>query len=305
MKRVALLLLIFMLLASCGQAAAPETTTVKTTTEAPTTTEPETPTEVPFVPTSGESNGVKWRTLNLMDGANAELKAWLKDISYYEEKTEHKLSDTKTLVEHLDGEGESEIWLRDEVTKKEILLLDDDVDEWESISVYAVLDERYFLYGRFRLEYTVGFGIYDTEELRDIPIDNTAYMYVVYLRDNYIYMTEWGAGAEYGITPFLWAYDWTALKRGEPLNAQDLLAGFAGPEAMEMDICRLFEGERYYIVTEEDKLRVYDLAQRKIIAMIPKPDLYAASLDERNGTVYYYQRDGSRISNYALEITLP
>jgi len=69
MKRFAVLLLALLLLTACGRAVPEAITTA--TTQAPTTSEPETTTEevttIPALPSSGESNGVQWRTLDLMD----------------------------------------------------------------------------------------------------------------------------------------------------------------------------------------------------------------------------------------------
>jgi len=58
----AIFLALALLLASCGQAAVVPTKP-ETATERELTTEPA-PTEPPFVHTSGESNGVGWRTLD-------------------------------------------------------------------------------------------------------------------------------------------------------------------------------------------------------------------------------------------------
>ena len=161
MRRLALLLLACLLLSACGRAAPepiPETTTViETTIEVETT-------EVLFVPISGESDGVRWRVLDLDDETNLELRAWLEENGTSREndkERKYKLSDTKTVFERRQIEGPNDIFLRDKTTGKEALLIEGDKGkedplDWYNPFISEVLDERYFVYEASGYEWPAG-----------------------------------------------------------------------------------------------------------------------------------------------------
>ena len=128
MKRLCLLAfaLLFLLFA-CGRAepeiAAPTTTEEESLTEAETTAEE--PTTV-FVPMSGESNGVTWRTLDL--GTEQALKEFLK---IYEERQQTnwrnsygigRLDETHSLDREYDDDCLTGIWVLNHATQQKISL---------------------------------------------------------------------------------------------------------------------------------------------------------------------------------------
>ena len=187
MKRIALLVLALgLLLSACGQIA-PEPTTAATMqvpipTEIITTTEAET-TTIPFVPASGESDGVQWRTLDVNSDEGREAAQWLAE--QWEEymrgsQPDLSMGKDKTIVAE-----SGNLILRDKKTGKKTVLLErtylgeattpeeawmDEVP-WKYPCFIKAIDDRYFVYCWSYWEGSGQPGIYDTKNMRTIPID--------------------------------------------------------------------------------------------------------------------------------------
>ncbi|MCL1951268.1 MAG: hypothetical protein FWF60_00420 [Oscillospiraceae bacterium] len=311
MRRIAPLLLALLLLPACGRAMPepPATTTaeIESTTEAETTTEPK-PTEAPFVPASGESNGVRWRTLDLEDAANAEVKEELLQLLY--EKTEHQLGTDKKII--LEKPTYQLVMVEDNGKRTVLLPRRGSEDYGGTVASFiAALDDRYFLFCRGSVDDLCGFGIYDTKELREIPLEIAQEMWgCLGARGNLLYFTDFEQYGCYKGRKHLWVYDWQAIVCGEPANAVDLLAGFAGPDANQIAACRLTDDARYFFVPEEEGLRIYDLAAKKLLTTLLSAeyagnDFHPYYLHEWNNTIYWFDYNEYYNNNYALEITLP
>jgi len=334
MKRIAVLALALLVLPACGRVGSvsettAETTTVITTTSAiETTTQEETTTEAPFVPSNGESNGVKWRTLDLYDEANAEVKAWLEGrYARSDKNSEYKLSDTKTLIEREQHEhGPNDIWLRDNATGKETLLIQgDDGSEnelaWYCPFVCEVLDERYFLYDASGYEWPRGCGIYDTQRLLAIPVQQPTNTEYVGIRNNAIYLSDFIYGTANG-QMHIYAVPLENLDTVKSLaSGENLLEGI--PEA-DMGSTYYFNqtvspDAQYLTVMEEKALRIFNLRAHAYLCRVPieisnhdyGPYFHCHFRDEH--TIYCYEvewgvgdkSDEATIRRYALEIILP
>ena len=330
MKRIALLLLALgLMLSACGQAEPEPTTTTVTQAsiiEAEISTEEAT--TVPALLASGESNGVRWRTLDLVDGENAELKAWLEEWrgrwdfeSKKEDGAEVPMGKDKTVVRKGTYQA-GQLILRNNATGKETILLEDvyfgesdnpQQDEmlWKSPICLEALDDRYFVFYWAGWSWSCGISVYDTKEMKEIPITNKE-LSLIRVQGDYLYFVDVVSEEDYYGPPQLWAYDWTAVKRGEPVKSTDLLAGFNGTDTIS-DQVLLTDDLRYYLALErldspdEDRLwlnglRIYDLAGKKLLTTLPEPDFSVDKLEEWNGKVYWVKYDNP---DYALEITLP
>ena len=311
MKRVALLLLAALaLLSACGPVPAAETT-AETAIETETFTEAETTTA--FIPQSGESNGVKWRMLDLEDEANAELKEELLRRESERVQKEFQMGDKKIAgtvdTKHpkyqltmVDGNGEETLLLEstylDEAATPEEASLNE--LSWKHPDFRQALDDRYFLFAWDGWEWICGYGIYDTKEMREIPIECYAEMFA---NDGILYSYNPGDdGGKYIGSLHLLKYDWRSIVRGEPLESTDLLAGFSGADVEGYFYFFLTKDARYYLAIEREELRVYDLAAKKLdIVSIPPLDSAYLFL-EWNGKVYWIGYTGHY---YAIEITLP
>jgi len=171
---------------------------------------------------------------------------------------------------------------------------------WRYPKIKAILDDRYFLYIWMGWSWGINTGIYDTKEMKEITIiDNVLNM--VKVQGNYIYYVDAVSEETYCEQPHLYAYDWTAIKRGEPVTGVDLLAGFNGSDAAHINTL-LTDDARYYFLLMEEGLRVYDLVEKKLLTTLPQPDPNMQFLAEYNGKVYWTPW---RDPEYALEITLP
>ena len=286
MKRIAMILLALLLLPACGRAM-----------PAPAT--------IPFVPISGESNGVKWRTLDLEDEANAELKEELLRQQNEDKQTEFQMGTKKIVYEH------GPIEMVDETGKRTVLLDTDkrentsDADEinWRYPRFVGILDDRYFLFAWDGWEWLCGYAIYDIKEAREIPIE---YYEDMFVKDGIVYSSEQGGEAGYTGPLHLWKYDWKAIVRGETAKAIDLLAGFSGPDAKWSWYRLLTSDARYFIADNGTQLCIYDLVGKQLIVPTPESaypeDGFGHEFSDWNGAIYLHDAYRQRIT---LEITLP
>ncbi|MCL2299468.1 MAG: hypothetical protein FWC27_04910, partial [Firmicutes bacterium] len=302
-----------LVLAACGRAepeTIPETTTeIETTTETETTTKEPTTIEIPTLPASGESNGVKWRTLDLSDRANAALKEELQRRENEEGKTEFQIGNKKIVTSY------EQIEMVDETGRRTVLLEIDKIDvnnemSWKYPRVIATLDDRYFLYAWMGYYDGLNMGVYDTKDMKEITIIDYV-LNTVKTQGDYLYFIDTESEETYHGQPHLYRYDWTAIKRGEPVTGVDLLAGFNGEDAaFGHDL--LTDDLRYYLALEGVavsnwrnwgyQIRIYDLANKKLLSPLPEPDFHVDILREWNGKIYWVAYSDP---DYALEITLP
>ena len=329
MKRVALLLLAALaLLSACGPVPAAETT-AETAIETETFTEPETTTA--FIPQSGESNGVKWRMLDLEDEANAAVRKWLEGWyqrgGYYESPESLRLSETKTVYRREDAYHKGKVVLRDEATGKEMVLLEDkyigesddpyqDEVHWIRPMPQKAIDDRYIVVVWGGWESQGGVSVYDTKELREIPLEAAPWV-ADYFRTygNHIYLSAYerviihsaDGRTEYGplslqkaeITPDM----------GDTLLAVELLADYPGAET-EADILfysDLSPDERYFVANEGSGVLICDLKEKQPAWHIPFPASEYGYRDIvfRDERTIYCHADWDEHNRYIIEITLP
>ncbi|MCL2494997.1 MAG: hypothetical protein FWE98_05000 [Oscillospiraceae bacterium] len=342
-RTIAILLALAMLgLFACGRTEPEPTTTVPTTEEIETTTEAETaeaPTTV-FVPMSGEENGVKWRTLDLEDEENAEIKAWLDDWYLkwepypFSTPKPIQLSKTKTVYRKEDAYREGKLILRDETTGKETLLLEDtyygesdiakaidDETSWKRPIPVDTIDERYIVVLWGGWSWQCGVSVYDIKEMREVPVKNdTGYM-GNYFRTigNHIYLNTPGDdGGYYGSLSLQRAV--VTSEMGEILIAVELLNDY--PNTDDIDVqwlgwCELSPDERHYITHMDGGALICDMKETKPAWRIPFPEGqgFSETVFRDTNTVYfisgdqYFDNDSNVISvqikRYVFEITLP
>ena len=225
MKKVFALILYAGLLCTfaCGRTApepvttVPSTVEIETTHEEPTTEEPTTV----FVPMSGESNGVMWRTLDLEDEANAALK--VEFLSLFNENVEFKMG-TNTIILEKDYPKYQYVMAENNGKRTVILPRRGSIDYGGTVATFiTALDDRYFLFCWSSVDDLCGFGIYDTKELREIPLDIEQSRWgFLKANSNLLFFTDYGQYGAYNGTKHLWAYDWTVLKQEKPLIATDI-----------------------------------------------------------------------------------
>jgi len=286
---------------------------------------------------SGDSNGVSWRTLNLEDAANAEIKAWLQTQfnpipesrrEYEPEQTEFSMGANK-IISRLDadryGTGTREIILR-KPSGEEIILLsgyytDGDSANWPRI--LEVIDDRYFLFEWSCWGLVGGSSVYDTQEMREIRVDGGDCEIRIHERhENHLYFRGYDLDAPYYGSVELWLSDLSALpKEITPVNLLDGVPNTSAGLHMGM---WLSPDEKYYIVVlygdseTDEELRIFDVANKQFFAQFSAPqDTFRGSHAFRdNKTLYLYSTGWEsypadlETMNYALkpqavEITLP
>ena len=328
----AMALAVALFLSACGRAAPEPTepTTIETeiTTEAPTTTS--------FTPMSGASNGVAWRTLNLEDEKNAEIKAWLQTQfnpipkgrpgnEWEPEQTEFTIGENKIIVRfdgHVGEQPDRHIYLRTPDGKETLLLKGDDPDQEDpgSPRIVEILDDRYFLFEWRGYQWSKGTSVYDIQNMREISVGFNDNGHCITGRyDNHLYFVGCDSDVEYYGPVALYLSDLSALpKQITPIN---LLAGLPHTSAGLHYGGWLSPDERYYIVniqdeSREDDLRVFDIKSRKFIAHFSAPqDTFRGYYAFRdNKTLYLYGTDWESrpvndetnyaLTPYAIEITL-
>ena len=346
MKRIiaALLALAMLGLFACGEAESEPTTTVPTTEEIETTTEAETttettteaPTTAPFIfsPMSGESNGVKWRTLDLEDEENREIKEWLDDWiaerkrSQVEDRPmEYHMGDKKTITYKNDW-PKRQLVMRENATGKETVLLEGNgIDGEEARNPYLieVLDERYFIYAWGGWEWLWSTGVCDTVEHREIRIDEGDMWRQYYARrDNSIYLINYEDDAPLWGPLFLYKADLSQLPG--PIKSVDVLRNI--PAAKEIGMVRdtlLTDDERLFIALEEEAdyrildekagLYIFDLKNEKLLFHLPKASLgvemregwthaYFGHFALRGKTIYWFT-DNTNFPSPIVELILP
>jgi len=339
MRRIACVLLCLALccaLFGCGRAepaaTEPTGTEIESITEEETTTEEAT---TVFVPMSGESNGVTWRTVDLEDEANAEILDWITDWrsntewpNFWDEwgqlwdenrkPMEFSMGKDKTVIYKLADEEEwtLQILLRDNKTGKETLLMESNHEHNESPCFSRVLDDRFFLYC-LADEVFDRFAVYDIKEMRDVQTDaGQQAMMPVRFKNDILYMQiEGSCDHMIGGTLRLVAYDLRASRRGKTLRGADLLADIPHEPASSIGIAELTENEHYYIVMDDmlPALYVFDLEKKTLPLYLPEMDfgidawkLDFAVRDEH--TIYWFAADwevGVFTDKLAVEITLP
>ena len=264
-----------LLLCACGKDApiAETTTTTEklTTTEAATTTE-EVPTEPPyeFVPMSGESNGVRWRTLDWEDESNSEIKEWLENWQternnqpQQKNPTEYPMGKTKTLRIETDPNGYSnaKFILRDNKSGKDEILLEGNGIDGEKVKeprLIEVLDDRYFLFCWGGWEWHWSTAFYDIKERKEITIEADYYT----RRGNSLYFSQFDYGPFCGPLS-LYRIDITKLPKS--INLVNLLENIpAAKEAGEVGHFDITDDERYFVIAEETGLYMFDLQKEEV-----------------------------------------
>ena len=244
----------------------------------------------------------------------AALPATTVPIAAEEQTNERKtkLFDTKTLIER-GRHGVTDIYLRDENSGKETLLIegnDDDGENWYNPYVEKVIDERFFWYGGTGYEWQTPGGVYDTHRMMkllvEFPNDDWATYVgehdgVRYYADE-IYAEECGQLHVYPLT--LSNLDTTkSLMAGENL-LKDI------PEADMGETYYYWQAAspdmRYFAVAEQSAVRIFDLQKKAFVRREPVNDAAVFRIsfqDER--TLHCYSADEYDTKHIALEIILP
>ena len=294
MKRFGFILLLagLLLLGGCNTSQrfdifSATTTSAKqlTTTEAVTTTE-EPVTEPPyeFVPMSGESNGVRWRTLDWEDESNSEIKEWLenwdaeRDEQHQQETpTEYPMGKKKTL--HIktgsNGYSNTKFILRNNKSGEEEVLLEGNGIDDEGVRephLYEVLDDRYFLFCWGGWEWTWSTAIYDTKEHKEIPIDEgDMYRGFYAMRGNAVYLINYEPNGPLWGPVSLYKVDLSRLPKS--IKSVDVLKKFtAAKNAEEVYHSELTEDDRYFIIAKETGFSIFDLQKEETLFSLPRAD---------------------------------
>jgi len=283
MKRLLpLLLALLLLLAACERAVPAEETTAETSIEITTTEEPTTEETTTTRAAVGE---VAWRLLE-----NTEAKKWIDKWNPEQPlQDEYPMGKNKTILRK---EDEGEIVLRDNATGKETPLLkntytgDEEVPPedtwrgWKGPKFIEILDERYFLVHWVAYESVAGISIYDTQELRDIPVSWDekyesgwpCWFWYHALIDDDLYLRDTAYG-EYDGPLHLMRVDLTqldSLKRGEAIKAVNLLADIPHEPAYMVNDYKLTQNGRYFAVTDYDGLYIFDVLSKALLTYLPK-----------------------------------
>jgi|GEM_PF-3006032 len=250
------------------------------------------------------------RTVDLDDEANATIKRWVEEIGPDERPSEYPMRNGKTITVKRTG-----IFLRDEKTKKETVLLESKISEIEETNEYPqveqLLDDRYFAYTVGSWEDQAGAGVYDTVRMKAIPIEAP---------QGKRYMDSYNFQAVCGDTLYLrgpvhntvelgplqiFAVDLRGLDKAETLKAgEDLLKNV--PEAKFEDLqgecynSTISPNGRYCAVQAEQANRdpagngivaVFDLHQKAFVMRMEKPANMSTYQDIAffgNNTLYVY-----------------
>lgn len=345
MKHIITLLLclaLFFSLFACGRAepeittAAPTTTEAETTAGAETTTE-EAVTEELTTKASATGQGVRWRVLDLDDAQNSDINKWLDEWIKNQERErdeqdarikEHPMGNGKTVLGKPRSDGHTNLVLRDKAGKETILVksrylgesddpLQDELN-WIGPSICKILDDRFFLYVWYGWEWTAGFGIYDIEEMKDIPFDTNQLLLwpCLVADDTLLYMKDSGDGGPYSGELHLLAYDLNALRRGEKMKGVNLLAGIPHKPADYETSTDLTPDGRFFIVVTDSELYIFDLRSKTLLLYLPKASLgvqlregwvhaYFEHIAMRDEHTLYWFTNNHNFENYMVEITLP
>jgi len=327
LQRVFSLGLAMVLLSGCG--AKPEvvdaTTAESATSTAITKT---TTTRATAPPAIAPGVELHQRVLDMDDKANSAVKRWLEEIAFREYPREHPMGNGKTVVEK-----EAGLFLRDDATKKETLLLetetDDPIKEQNAHPCVAqLLDDRYFIYywqdwDQEYWEFHAGAGVYDTVRMKAIPIkepdgeDFSMYHFHRPARGNTLYLVDGDCPAsEFAV----YSINLGRLDQAEYLPiGDDLLKDV--PEARFRDCSDTFfrgafspDGRYFAVLTFTDFLAVFDLHKQAFVFQMEKPDAvgynYRVAFDNSN-TLYVYDTSSGpltekeEINREVLEIKLP
>ena len=317
--------------ATASPTAATTTATVEIITEA--TTE-ESTTEKPTEPLRSAGAEPSLRTLDLDDKANAAVKSRLEELEAEKRPSEYSMGNGKTVVEKETG-----IFLHDDKTKKETVLLESKRDgpneEWiETPYILQKLDDRYFVYALQGWEWQAGAGIYDIVRMKAIPIEapqGKSYM------DSYHYQTICGDtlflhGPVYNTSELgpleVYTVDLSKLDKAETLTpGEDLLKDVPEAKFEELnDECfgSAFSPDGRYCAVQAEQynrdphgngiIAVFDLHQKSFVFQMEKQasmkDYQHMAFDDNN-TLYVYGKtydDAAQQWEFArevLEIKLP
>ena len=342
MKRITIALLALVLVFSaCGQIAPQPTTeiTSEITTEEYSIT---TMTTAPIETTSGEIKELSWRVLDVSSAEGREAVQWL--AQRYEEnmsggQDRFPMGEDKTLV----CRNKEKISLKDNKTGEETTLLEltyigkkttpeeAALDEiaWKGPVLLDVIDERYFAYYWVGWEWGGETGVYDTKNMRSIPVKwdekhneseyDWRYRFCGWqVSGDALFLAD-GSHGEYSGRPHLLRADLKALdglKDGESLTATDVLADIPGVEDTELlEHYLLTDDGRYYFLSDgRAGLYAFDLQQKKLALQLPlsisgfvEDESYwrPASLAQHGGKVYWTNDHTGTVVKRLVEITLP
>ena len=290
-KIIAVAVALALLLSAC--ATTPATTDEETTTQAPIEL---------TVPMQGE-NGITWRTLDLDDEANVQLRAWLEsEGAQHQEKieritqefyqrmeldplilrwgngiyTRNEIPSHREIVLVNEATGEETVLLRARCTQEPPHGLDEYEDCLDCVEVprfTVMLSERYFLFKWMTITGVAGHGVYDIQTLREYPIDLANDVHFLERRDGTLYWTSYEQEGRYGGQLSLYAANIANLPTLEPV---DLLAGIAhepveliqtlvGSQLIQMSL--LTQDERFYVITCISSIIIVDLREQRMFRL--------------------------------------
>ena len=310
MKRVTCLLLCLALCCALFACADPRPIELTTGEDVTTTVLDEPTTHAAII---GES--ISWRELDAESyGVKNFIKTWFDN--YYNPKPRGDVSLSDTIKISTDLGAEWEIWMRDEATGKDELLVGVDRENSLVPVFLGEINERYFLFMWAIMDSDGSFNpmIYDIQEKREIEIQypEGAGHYIQTI-DGRVYMVYAGTGlgtsGEVGLR--LLCIDTSALAKGEPIAAKDVLKGVPAYDNFlenlsECDIPNALSSDaRYFAVFNDDDnpvLHVFDTTRRELIFTLDQQqalggNLRVAFIDTH--TLYWFGEKN------IIEITLP
>ena len=324
-------IVVLLVLPACGEVQAEPETSIITTTEAVTVTtaateeitEEETTTRAAVI-----GGDISWRILDLEDKANADIKTWTDDwldkreASHLEDRpSEYPMGNGKTLI--TDYTPPYRILLRDDKTGTETLLLKgkeelyyEELDYFPVPILQHVLDERFILVIWSAYESFGEYEIFDTQEMKSIPMDVFAVPCMI--TDDTLYMhnaRDYDEPVDGEV--FLLVYDLNALRHGGTLSAVNLLADIPHEEAGDLLAFELTKDERYFIATDWYGVYVFDIKEKTLPLYLPKTSLGVPmhewcfnDIAVRDEHIVYAFSSGLLPSHfygadYLLELTLP
>ena len=306
--------LVLLLLAACAAPVEPGYEDEQTTTTQATA--------------SGEANGIVWREIDLQDDEHAQLREWLE--AYEQEWTPPnlRLNYTQRLVVRGGPFDFQQIWLLDDNTGEETLLIDaaDVEGDADMVGVHAVLNERFFVY-YIAVEGTCAVSsglIFDLERMMHVPVEtgiegvwpSFQFMYndVLY----FIGDRRTGIGPGPGGQLEVFTLPLQALAGDTPVQlGESLVAGLPEADWGERQVGWQFfsPDRRYYVVgscgcCNEGALALYffDLYERAFVGRVNLD--FQGALDFRDDRTLilhneFWDQETDGIFTRVIEITLP
>jgi len=214
--------------------------------------------------------------------------------------------------------------LKDTITGKETLLIEGDHGResdlaWYNPTIIEILDERYFVYEAWGYEWPRGCGVYDTQRMVNIPVEQMTNKDFAGLCNGVIYIKEYRYLEGLDVVqlyPVL-------LNNLDTIKAlilgENLLEGIPEAEVKTFsDTQTISPNGRYLAANDWSGVRVFDLQAKSYFCRIPVDGIgvhengqYFHTIFRDDYTLYCYEIKGQTgwppdiLEPLVLEITLP